>query len=368
MRQPVFVIVAAGTGGHILPGVRIGKALEGEANCLVRFYCGARPIEARAYASQGVTPRVLPIASGGLSPARLFGFVRAFSRLLGDFRRERPKAVIATGGAACFPALVAAIALRIPFFLHESNAVPGRLTRMFHRQARRIYSGHDLRGMNCAVLGTPGPEVEELSSIDERRLVLCMGGSQGASALNSAFAGAAGILSREFPELSFVLISGPGKSAVPRLGLEVLEYVDDMPSLLRHCCLALSRSGSGSLGDLAAFGIPAILVPYPHAMDDHQTANAEHMAERGGAEVMTEGELQGERLVKRMRELLGDRSFLAEMAEKAAACNFPNAAREIAVDVVRHAASPLVNDVPNPREIAPATTRNGAPSTAGRTT
>jgi UDP-N-acetylglucosamine--N-acetylmuramyl-(pentapeptide) pyrophosphoryl-undecaprenol N-acetylglucosamine transferase len=303
-----FVVAAAGTGGHIIPGIQIGRELQRSGLVDVEYLCGPRPIEQQVYGGERVTPTRLRTGGARGSLAKVMQpleFTADFAKLLATFVVRRPAGVLAMGGAACFPTLAAAVALRVPIFLHESNRIPGRVIRLFRRHARTVFLGlGGLDSPNVEIVGTPVRWRETLPDSD-RRVVLCVGGSQGAGALNNAFIGAATRLQANFPALRFVLISGPGKrTADAPAWLDVREYEADLPSLLAQTILAVSRAGAGSLADLANHRVPSILVPYPHAMDDHQRANAICYSDRGAATLLEERDLTPITLASAMEALL----------------------------------------------------------------
>lgn len=326
--KPRFVVAAGGTGGHILPGIRIGEALSGDF--AVDYLCGTRPIEAQVYSSQSVEPVRLAIPKLGtkLGPAGLAAdHAAAFAQMSADFVARRPAGVLAMGGAVCFPTLAAAVALGIPIFLHESNAIPGRVTRMFARFARCVFAGIGGLGIpNAIVSGTPTTQPSAAAA--ERNLVLAVGGSQGASRLNDVFVAAANSLA-DLP-VEWLLISGPGKSVANPGRVQVMEYAPRIGELLARCAVCVSRAGAGAIADAVNYRVPAILVPYPHAMDDHQTANARVLEEAGGAIVVSERELSPSRLAKELRWLLDSPERRAGIAARLAPFDSTRSAEAIA--------------------------------------
>ncbi len=343
MNQPSrILIVAGGTGGHILPGTRIGRAIGAVAgnDVEIEYCCGSREIEARVYRGVGVDPTIYPVGSqaGVLGKAKyLASMARCFAGALTNLISRRPSAVVATGGAVCFPILSAATLLRVPIFLHESNAIPGRVVRLFARFSTQVFTGFQIEGLaNEIVVGTPGPIGTD--KCIERDTVLCVGGSQGAARLNGLFLQAAMALRERYSELRFVLIAGPGKEITASEGVEVMTYCDDMAELLSRTRAIVSRSGSGSLCDIAAFAIPSILVPFPHAKDDHQTSNARCFADSGAAVLMPETQLSAGVLTEKLDAVLSDEGGLGTMAHAAKKFDRPDAANEIARRVLLTAA------------------------------
>ncbi len=336
-----LAIAAGGTGGHILPGIETGRALLASVqDSRVTWLSGGRDIEEHIYTSRGIQP--LRLRSGayrgaGKALVSKAEMVADTGAALRHFRRDCPDAVLAFGGGASAPVLVAANLLRIPIFLHESNAVAGRTTRKFSRHARRVFLGMaDCQGQTGLLTGTPTqlPETPLLPPA-ERDLVLCMGGSQGASGLNELFLGALADPRLTGMPVQFHLVTGPGKDTLPlpgnatRAKLTISEYEPDMRRLLSRARLAVSRAGAGTLADLAVHGVPALLVPYPHAMDDHQAANAMYYAGRGAAEMVRQEELRPEDLAGRLAGLLGSENRLSAMSAAMSGLSHQDAAHRV---------------------------------------
>lgn len=305
MSSRPFVIVAGGTGGHILPGIRIGEALAAR-HLSVEYISGPRPIERDVYRGEGVTPLV--ISTGGYRGVGrqivqcaefLFDMGRIGVRFLGS----RPVGVLAMGGAASFPVLAAAVLLGVPIFLHESNRIPGRVIRLFQRFARRVYLGlGGLDGANVEVVGTPTRLPKQSGTA--RDIVLCVGGSQGSARLNELFLAAVEPLVSVFPNHRFVLIAGPSSDSFRSEAIEIRGYEPKLADLLASTELIVSRAGAGALADVANFRLPAILVPYPFAKDDHQRANAHTLADKGAAICQDEASLTAESLRAQIKRLL----------------------------------------------------------------
>lgn len=330
-----IALVAAGTGGHILPGIRIGRALE-ERGWEISYISGGRAIEERIYGSEGVGPWRLPVDAGTDVGAagRWAGLARATAAVMARFAARRPGAVLAMGGAAAVPVLAVARALAIPYFLHESNRIPGRATRLFRRGARRVYTGlGGVEGDNVVRTGTPTAAAPVPDA--PRDVVLCVGGSQGAARLNGIFVRAANEAPAGTEGLRFVLVAGPGKTVLEAGRVEVLEYAEDLPALLARTRVVVSRAGAGALADIANHRLPAILVPYPHAKDDHQWANARVYTECGAATAFSEGDLTADRLGAAISRLVASEEECEGFREALARFDSQHAARNIAEDIGR---------------------------------
>jgi UDP-N-acetylglucosamine--N-acetylmuramyl-(pentapeptide) pyrophosphoryl-undecaprenol N-acetylglucosamine transferase len=216
-------------------------------------------------------------------------------------REHRVDAVVGLGGYASYPMARAAHSLDVPLILLEQNALPGRATRQLASRARLVCLAleearrHLLAAGPVRVTGNPvrqvGPWPARASS-DKRRL-LVLGGSQGSESLNTAVPRALARLQPELARWSILHQAGEaGVTAVTHLYAEfglaahVTPFVENLPYVMAHCHLAISRAGGTTLAELAAAGLPAMLVPYPSASDDHQRCNAEVYASRGGCRIV----------------------------------------------------------------------------------
>ena len=325
-----LTIAAGGTGGHILPAIRIAEAITQEAQ--VEFICGSKDIEKTVYEGEGRHAFVLR-AGRAEGRRKLLDVTLDTITMLRRFTKQRPDAVLAMGGAACFPVLAAAVVMRVPIFLHESNRIPGRVIRLYARFAKKVFlglGGYD--GANAVMTGTPAKQMKAQPAA--RDLILCYGGSQGSAKLNELFVEVANSAEFENLNLGFLLLSGPGKVIAHPGRVEVRPYESDMAGVLRRTAVAITRAGAGSLADLAAFEIPAILVPYPFAMDDHQTVNALSYVDGNAATLIRESELTAESLTSTLRRLMDDARLRREMAANLRPFHRPDAAATIVSEII----------------------------------
>lgn len=338
MGTNTILVAAGGTGGHILPGIHIGRELERRGEGLrVLYACGSKPIEAEIYRREGIDPIVFPgnYGSGGRLRGGLqaMGDLRRAHRLL---REKNPATILAMGGGACAPILGAAVASRVPFFLHESNAIAGRVTRLFRRFARQVFLGlGGLEGPNVTVTGTPTRDAGVAPG--ERRTVLCLGGSQGARRLNELFAEAVHLLPPSEKEgWDFLLVHGPANQASAVPGLRAEPYITDLAPVLARTAFAVTRAGAGTLADLANFAVPALLVPYPFAKDNHQDANARIFERCGASLLRQEEDLTAQELAVILREVLAEPSIRAGMRRAARRFSSEGSAARIADIILEH--------------------------------
>ena len=314
MSGPIL-IAAGGTGGHMFPALALGRALaqRGRAVTLVTDSRGARYV-------QGELPFTIVSAgspSGGilasLKGCRPAG-ARACCQSLTALRRARPVAAAAFGGYASVPAAVAAAMNRVPLLVHEQNAVFGRANRMTARFARAVALSFEPTaevpvrpGLRRLLTGNPTrPEFASQAAApaaSDRFRVLVLGGSQGARVFSDVVPAALALLPADLrARLDLAQQCRPEdldrvRAAYAALGCEVelASFFTDVPARMAAIDLLVSRSGASTVAEVLALGRPSLLVPYLHAADDHQTANAKALAEAGAAILVPQPELTAER-------------------------------------------------------------------------
>ena len=354
MSAPVM-IMAGGTGGHIFPGLALARALA-QHDVPVVWLGSRNGLEQRLVPEAGIALRCIDIqalrgkgiAALLLAPLRLLRALWQAQRVL---RAERPRAVISFGGFAAGPGGLAAWILRRPLLVHEQNRIPGFTNRLLARLARRVLCGFE--GAFGARLGeTVGnpvrPEIATLPVPAQRMAdrqgplrVLVLGGSQGARALNLAMP----IAMRESGMALDVRhqcgqrLQEAARSAYADGGQSVrLEaFIDDMAEAYAWADLVIARAGALTLAEIAAVGIGAVLVPFPHAVDDHQTANARVFVDAGAARLLPESSQLAGKLAECLRELAGDPAQRLEMAQAARRLAWPDAAERVAEIVLQEA-------------------------------
>ena len=298
--MPRLLIAASGTGGHLFPALAVADAMPadwsvswlGVPDRLERQLVPSRyPLHTvRAGGLQGRGLRKL------LNLLQLLQAVRSVRRLI---QRERIAAVFTSGGYIAAPAILAARWAGVPVVLHESNAVPGKVTRLLGRLCSQVAVGLPqaaARLPRCrpVVTGTPVRQafLEPASLPDwapqgSGPLLLVMGGSQGAVGLNQMVRPLLAKLTAAGVRVVHLTGSNDPEAGQPLpAGVVELPFSDEIPGLLQHAALAISRSGAGALSELAVCGTPAVLVPYPAAADHHQDVNAAAAAELGAAVIV----------------------------------------------------------------------------------
>jgi UDP-N-acetylglucosamine--N-acetylmuramyl-(pentapeptide) pyrophosphoryl-undecaprenol N-acetylglucosamine transferase len=360
--RPRILIAGGGTGGHVYPGLAVAEQLRRlTPEAEIRFVGTRKGIEATLVPRAG-WPFVAVAASGfrGLGlVARLRFLVNFALGGLGSLAlllRWRPDVVLGTGGYVSAPVIAAARTLGVPCAVQEQNAIPGSVNRFVGRWARRVYlgfagaarwfpagrcvaTGNPVRGAMAAAAAAP-PRAGEGAPGTKR--VLVFGGSGGAATLNRAvIMAAAGWNAR--PGLTMLIQTGPREHAfvaaavevaAPGGALTVVPYIDDMATELAKADLVVCRAGAMTLAELHCLGKPALLVPYPHATDNHQLRNARDCEEAGAAVVLVDSECDGPRLTEAVAALLDDPARLKALGEAARRLARPQAAAVIAADVL----------------------------------
>ncbi len=350
--SPTYALAAGGTGGHLFPAEAVARLLVASGAAV--HLLTDRRADAFAASAPGVTidqVRAGQLGGGPLHAAYglaelAVGMMQA-RRLL---RRLAPAAVIGFGGYPSVPTMLAAAQLGLPTLIHEQNAVFGRANRLLAPRARRIATGFAAtRGLRPADLaravhtGNPvRPAIQAVGEIPYAPPVatielLITGGSQGARIFSEIVPTAL----RQLPDglrtrLQVSQQARPeDKDAVAAqyreagIGATVDSFFTDMPARLQRAHLVICRAGASTIAELAASGRPAVLVPYPHAMDDHQTANAAAFAKSGGW-VIAQPEFTAARLAGRLAGLLGDAAALIAAAAAARAFARDDAALRLA--------------------------------------
>lgn len=307
-----IAVACGGTGGHIFPGLATARALMARGHRVTLWLAG-KDVESEAvkgWEGQIVTVPAQGFPSG-FSPRAglaLFKLLQAVHRVKRDMKNARPDAVLAMGSYASAGPVGAAIRLGIPFVLHESNVVPGRAVKLFARRAAAVAGCFEetrfyLRRRNLVLTGMPlRPEL--LSATPRPALpgegvrFLVMGGSRGAHALNELVTRTLVSLHQQGEVLSVVHLTGERdaesvEAAYQHAGVKarVLPFTREMGAVYAETDFAICRAGAATCAELLAFGLPSLLVPYPHAINDHQTHNARAMEKTGAADMVPEADI-----------------------------------------------------------------------------
>lgn len=349
MTERPILIMAGGTGGHIFPALAVARVLRGRGIPVI--WLGAKgKMEGRIVPPEGF--ELIEIDVGGwrgqrglaalMGPLRL---VRAVAQALRALRKYKPRAALGMGGFAAGPGGIAAAMLRIPLYIHEQNAIPGMTNRWLARFATRVMEGFPGSFGDAAVF-TGNPVRAEIATLRGARAesaghggalrLFVVGGSLGARKLNDTVPRALALLPAETrPEVWHQSGAQNYEStlaayAAAGVAARVDAFISDMAEPYGWADVAIARAGALTVTELAHAGLPAILVPYPHAVDDHQTANARALVERGAALLIPDQELTPERLAAVLFDLNRDREVLANMAQAGAGFARVDAAEQVA--------------------------------------
>lgn len=345
--------MAGGTGGHVFPALAVADYLRTQGVPVV-WLGTRRGVEARVVPQHQF--RLLTVDSAALRGNGWLDWVLAPARVLLSLAQAlrwllqvRPGAVLGMGGFASGAGGLAAWLLRIPLLIHEQNALAGLTNRILYPLARVVMQGFPAtfpaqpkvrsvgNPVRAEITGVPGPEVRDLGRRAGALRVLVLGGSQGARALNAVMPAVLELLGTEVAVQVLHQCGAAHHAATVsayqqcarRQDVRVVPFIDDMAGAYAQADLVLCRAGALTIAELCAVGIASILVPFPHAADDHQTANARHLAGRGAALLLPEAELNPARLAGLMRELNVERDRLVVMAKAARRLSQPHAARDV---------------------------------------
>ncbi|HEU0014303.1 MAG TPA: UDP-N-acetylglucosamine--N-acetylmuramyl-(pentapeptide) pyrophosphoryl-undecaprenol N-acetylglucosamine transferase [Longimicrobium sp.] len=372
MTAPRVLFAGGGTGGHLYPALYLAEAFQRLDPATEVMFVGARRgVEARVLPERGVPHTLLPLEPiRRQKPWQNWRLVPAMFRTMGGlrgvFHRFKPNLVVGTGGYASGPAVAYGLMRRVPVALQEQNSYPGIVTRMTAGRVRQLHLAFpEARrylkpGKRTEVFEFGNPirppdfdvdraEARAKFGLGPGIVGLVIGGSQGARSVNESLAAdLRGIAERHLAGpptgMQVLWATGPAhfervQAALADIGspewVKPMAYIQDMPSALAAADFAISRAGAMSLAELCAWGIPSILVPFPHAAANHQHHNAVALGDAGAAIVMPEAELGGGRLWTEMLRLAADAELRTTLAAKARARGQPDAADRIVGELVR---------------------------------
>ncbi len=344
MSAPVL-IMAGGTGGHIFPGLAVAAALR--ARGVPVAWIGSR---------RGLETRLVPAHDIELTQIQISGLrgkgftallsaplilLRALLQAISALRRLRPRAAISFGGYAAGPGGIAAWLTRCPLLVHEQNSVAGVTNRALSRVAKRVLVGFPGALPNAQWVGNPVRESIAALPTPEQRFagrvgalrILVLGGSQGARALNAAVPAALkGIPACEVRHQcgERMLDAARAAYAEAQVSASVEPFIEQMDEAYGWADLVICRAGALTVAEIAAAGVASLLVPFPSAVDDHQTHNAQWLVGAGAAECIAEGPALAAQLAARLSALAVDRPALLRMASAARSLAKIDAAERVA--------------------------------------
>lgn len=367
-----ILVAGGGTGGHVFPGLAVAHALTDLADVEVVFAGTARGIETRVVPQHGYTLELLevePMKGGGPARAIRGALVaaKAMRHATGLVGRIRPSAVLSVGGYSAGPASLACVRAKVPLAILEPNSTLGLANRLLAPFAGRAYvawaeTARHFRGDRARTYGVPLrpgfeprpylPAVEDALAHAEDappairvRRVLVLGGSQGATALNERVPDAIARAAKKVGAIHVVHQTGKDREATVREAyaragittVKVVSFVDDVAEQMAVADVIIARGGAVTVAEIAAVGRASILVPFPHAADDHQAKNAMALAELGGAICIRQEAADEVRLASELTLLFGDEERRARMARTAREHGHPYAALDVARDLLAFA-------------------------------
>lgn len=362
---PLILVLAGGTGGHVYPALAVAEALRA-CGCAVEWVGTRRGLEQRVVPGAGIRLHCLPVRGlrgKGLWQrlSALLWLVLALLRALLLVWRRAPRCVLGLGGYAAAPAGLAAWLLRRPLVLHEQNAVAGTTNRLLAPLARvrlcgfpGAFSGVFSGRVEAQVVGNPlrASLLEAAAGLqrdysEQRPLrVLLLGGSLGAQPLNRLLPQALSALQQQGALQAFEFWHQCGEGHLQALqedyaqrelahSVRCMAFVEDMPAAYRWADLVICRAGALTVAELALMQLPSILVPLPHAIDDHQRHNARFLVNAGAAVLCEQHALDGAALAAQLQGLAAQPARLSAMSSAAGQCAYPQATAEVVAQVLR---------------------------------
>jgi len=355
-----LIVVGGGTGGHLFPGIAVAKAMrERVAATKVLFIGTSRLLDQQALAGLGF--ELAALECGGVKGLGLVARFRSLALMPGAvlqavrlLRRFKPDLVLGVGGYVTGPVLLAARLLGVPIAIHEQNSVPGMANRLAGKLANRVFvslpctppfpAGKTLQTGNPMRREILAAAAQEKQAV-EAPTILVLGGSQGAHRVNVLMMEAVTLLAQQGTPLRLIHQTGTADqeqaaACYKTLGVEaeVSAFIRDMASVYARADLVVSRAGATTLAELAVMGLPALLIPYPYAADDHQTTNGKYYVKGNGCRMLRESALTAEILAQSISEYLHNPTELHTMAANMKTMAMPDAADRIVDECLRLAA------------------------------
>ncbi len=372
--SPFVAIACGGTGGHLFPGLAVGEQLVNRG-CAVALFISPKEVDQKAVkAARGMEIFTLPAIAfqQGSRIASVRGAWQSWRAARKVFQSRPPCAALAMGGFTSVPPIVAARQAGARTFLHESNTIPGRANRWLARTVDQAFVGFPsaaagLRAREATVTGTPvRSQIQTglgiaacrtaLGLDPARPVVLVMGGSQGASGINDLILAALPLLvraRRDGSHWQWLHLTGPRdadrmRQAYASFGVKAMvhPFLAEMDLALGAATVAVSRAGASSLAELAAVRLPALLVPFPHAADNHQSHNALAFAETGAARLLEQKDAIPETVAHDLIELMENETRRDAMKMALARWHSPKAAEQMAEIILQAVRSPNLNPLP----------------------
>lgn len=345
MKKKVFIL-AGGTGGHVFPALAVAMELQAQGYDII--WLGTE---------QGLEANVVPAAGLRLEMIKISGFrgkqitrvltlpwllLKAIKQVSKLYSVHQPVLVIGFGGYVSGPGSLAALCKRVPLVLHEQNAIPGTTNRVLAKFARRVCQSFPhafKKGIHAITTGNPvRPEILAIHKSLEAQTqaplkLLVLGGSQGAKAINEVIPAALKLADVPFKVWHQAGVSKYKETQAfyveNQVDGRVVPFIKNMAQAYEWADLVIARAGATTVAELSIAGCASILIPLPHAVDDHQTKNANYLANQGAAVIMPQSTLSAQNLAQIMSKFAKDRTYLIEVANKAKQLGKRNATQDV---------------------------------------
>ncbi|MEM1158997.1 MAG: undecaprenyldiphospho-muramoylpentapeptide beta-N-acetylglucosaminyltransferase [Verrucomicrobiota bacterium] len=354
-----FFIACGGTGGHLYPGLAVAELLHRNGH-EIRLFVSPKKIDRQILSAHPEFKSSI-VSLTGFPGIRfeLISFCIKFAAALVASRRllrqEQPQAVLGMGGFSCAPLLLASALLKIPCYIHESNAIPGKATRLLRNIADKVFIGFQSCSEHlpdAETVWTGTPVRSSLARVDPAGLrkkwdiaesaivVAVTGGSQGAHSLNQLVRSSLEYIRSYKDRLHFIHLTGSGDTsewsrAYSKHGFRasVIEFSHEIEKIFGVADLVIARSGAATLTECAWFGLPAILVPYPYATEKHQNYNAQEYVDFGGGYLVEEGVNATELLSEKLTDLVSSEERRSLLKANITAARVENAAERVVAEI-----------------------------------
>ncbi|MCD4669431.1 MAG: undecaprenyldiphospho-muramoylpentapeptide beta-N-acetylglucosaminyltransferase [Actinomycetia bacterium] len=341
-----ILITGGGTGGHLYPAVAVIEYIQKNYPAVAVTFIGSKEGSGKKLIpGMGIefyTVRARGLAGSSSVMSKIINYILFLIYLIPGFlssfnilKKKRIDIVLGMGGYTCAPVVLAAIIRRIPFALHEQNYIPGRLNKLFSGRAKYFFTSFEdtksfLKNRNTNIIfsGNPVrrsikkfrdvlPDYKKWGLEEKRFTIIAFGGSLGAKKINDVIMGLCGIFKNN-DKIQILLISGArfyniikkemikSQSNDDRIVFRVFPYINEIEQIYRIADLVIARAGANTVFEIAAAGIPSILIPYPFAIDDHQFYNARYLAEQGKSIIIEDGILSAGLLAENINRILAD--------------------------------------------------------------
>ena len=350
MSDRPILIMAGGTGGHVYPALAVARALQQQSREVI-WLGTRRGLESRVIPAAGIPIEWVQVSGlRGKGAATLllapFKLIHALWQSLMVMRKHRPAAVLGMGGFVSGPGGLAAWLTRRPLVIHEQNAVAGMTNRLLARLARVVlqaFPGSFNSSLAVETVGNPvRADIAAIEAPDTRLAgregpirLLILGGSQGALALNQAVPAALSLLPEDMRPVvrhqsgERTLADARKAYADHDIDVDLTPFIEDMAEAYAWADLVICRAGALTVAELSAAGLPAIFIPLPVAVDDHQTANARPMVEAGAADILQQADMSDQSLANHLERWLASRDTLQERARIARSLAMPDSLSRI---------------------------------------